>query len=123
MSISLTGLTFQIFLFFTLSLLTIITAYENQFYGRQADSCNGACGNIFSAVSICPNDACLCPTVTLSAAACSSCLINVDADPTDAAIIGSAALVCQMETTGGASVFTTGSVGPSPTSGVDPCST
>ena len=64
---------------------------------RRQDQCHVQCNDIYSAVTICEsNIACLCPTILASAAVCSSCLVSLDADPAEAALLESAYASCQL---------------------------
>ena len=53
------------------------------------------CSNIWLANDWCFDDACICPPILASGLACSSCLATVDADPSDAAFIGSEFTSCK----------------------------
>jgi hypothetical protein len=72
-----------------------------------SDPCAPQCSNVGLALFACFDDACLCPRILASGLPCSSCLATVDADPSDAATLGSFYTSCKSGT------------GPQPTT--DPC--
>ena len=101
--------------------LSITHAHGKQFHRRQVDPCDAPCSNVITYASICSDDACFCPYALASASACSSCLLNVDANPSAAADIGSALSICRTEEPGTTARVTTPPPTPTPTSGGDPC--
>ena len=58
------------------------------------DSCDRQCSNVGSAYLSCSDNACFCPTILASGLACSSCLVTLDGDPSDAATIASDYIGC-----------------------------
>jgi hypothetical protein len=58
------------------------------------DPCATECSNVGSAYLTCTDSACFCPIILGGGLACSSCLVAMDTDPTDAAVIGSAYIDC-----------------------------
>src|SRR5271167_3166869 len=74
-----------------------VHGFEFKLHRRQ-DPCFAVCADIVSALDFCPESnavACLCPPVLASAQACASCLALIDADPTDAASLASAFVICE----------------------------
>ena len=94
------------------------------FYTECVDfQCQPVCNNVLSAFGSCSTlsgaaarDSCLCPAVLTSAAACSSCYLNVPALSTGAAAFGALLSACQNVETSGAAATTTPALTSSPTS-------
>ena len=77
-----------------LGISALIGVHGEKLYRRQ-EQCEEQCGNIVAATT-CTNFDCLCPTVLVSAGACSSCLAAVNA--TEAAAVGSVLSACASPT-------------------------
>ena len=83
--------------------LTRVHGFDFALHPEQ-DPCDAPCNNVATALSTCTSSvnsfACACPTVVASGLACSSCLASVDADATDAAVLGSIYNICKTTATG-----------------------
>jgi hypothetical protein len=76
------------------TLITVHAAEDHRLWARQGP-CTSLCANIRSAGASCTNYDCLCPTVLISGAACSSCLVTVAMNTTQAAQIAAILSTCE----------------------------
>jgi hypothetical protein len=83
------------------------TASTSAFVGLAA-ACKSQCNLINSALSLCTDDFCFCPTALAAGSACSSCLMT--ADISQGTQLGSAIYICQTEFSAGTAASTTKSL-------------